>query len=332
MRHSPPLAAAREPAAEREPAADCGRHPGMRRHLSVLAATLLVLLVAACSGSGPTPSPVPTEGPARTPTELKLSLISTFGALWYCDPDFYPIQRQDEIQSAKDRWTEVTADAAAFKAIAAMSKVDPAGALTDPQRLAIYQLWKVTQAIALDPIGNDTFRFDFLARPAQADGTEGIRTAGTIRIDGLVSVEQQAPATQPICPICLARGTLIEAPGGGVPVEDLRIGDSVWTLDNSGRRVVGSVIALGSTVAPVNHQVVHLVLADGRKVTASPGHPLADGRLVGSLRPGDIVDGSTVASAELVRYTGGSTFDVVVLGPTGTYLVDGIPLGTTLRP
>ena len=75
-----------------------------------------------------------------------------------------------------------------------MSQVDPAGALTDPQRLAIYQLWKVTQAIALDPIGNDTFRFDFLARPAQADGTDGIRTAGTIRIDGLVSVEQQAPA------------------------------------------------------------------------------------------------------------------------------------------
>ena len=44
------------------------------------------------------------------------------------------------------------------------------------------------------------------------------------------------------------------------------------------------------------------------------------------------MDGSTVASAELVPYTDGSTFDVVVSGPTGTYLVDGIELWSTLQP
>ena len=312
-----------------EPEALSRRLPTMNRQILVIGA-LLVIVAAAC-GSGGTSSPSPTPGPARSVTELKLALISTYGELWYCDRDFYPIQRQDEIQSAKERWAEVTADAAAFKAIADAAGIDPAGPFTDDQRLTLYRSWKVVQAIALDPIGNDTYRFDYLAMP-KGGGAEGTRTGGTIRADGSIMVEQQAPASEPICPICLARGTLIETPNGGVGVEGLRIGDPVWTRDASGRRIEGTVIALGSTVAPVNHRVVHLILADGRTLTASPGHPLADGRQLGDLRVGDAVDGSVVASADLHAYTGGRTFDLIVSGPTGTYLVDGIPLGSTLRP
>ncbi|MES2209130.1 MAG: Hint domain-containing protein [Chloroflexota bacterium] len=301
----------------------------MNRQILTIGA-LLVIVAAACGSGGPSPSPSPTPGPARSVTELKLALISTYGNLWYCDRDFYPIQRQDEIQSAKERWAEVTADAAAFKAIADAASLDPAGPFTDDQRLTLYRSWKVVQAIALDPIGNDTYRFDYLAQP-KPGGVDGTRTAGTIRTDGSIAVEQQAAATEPICPICLARGTLIETPNGGVAVEDLRIGDPIWTLGASGHRIEGTVIALGSTVAPVNHRVVHLVLADGRTVTASPGHPLADGRRIGDLRVGDSVDGSVVASADLLAYAGRRTFDLVVAGPTGTYLVDGIPLRSTLR-
>ena len=303
-----------------------------RRILLIVAALTLVL--GACGSSStpsPSPSPSPTPGPARSVTELKLALISTYGPLWYCDPDFYPIQRQDELQSAKERWAEVTADGTAFKAIADVAGIDPAGPFTDEQRLTLYRSWKVVQAIALDPIGNDTYRFDYLAQP-KAGGAEGTRTGGTIRADGSITVEQQAPATEPICPICLARGTLIETPNGGVAVEDVRIGDPVWTLDASGRRIEGTVLALGSTEAPVNHRVVHLTLADGRTVTASPGHPLADGRRIGEFRVGDPVDGSVVASAVSIAYDGARTFDLLVSGPTGTYLVDAIALGSTLRP
>ncbi len=305
-------------------------------HRLVWIAGCMLVLASACGGgsqSSPTPAPTPgqTTGPALTAPDLKLALIDTYGPLWYCDPDFYPIQRQDETDSARERWADITADGDAFKALTTRLGLDPAGIFTDAQKLAVYQRWKVLQAIPLDPIGNNTYRFDYLAQP-KTGAAEGTRTGGTITTAGAVTVEQQAAASEPICPICLARGTRIESPDGGRAVEDLRIGDLIWTLDAAGGRIEGTVIALGSTVAPVNHHVVHLVLADGRSVTASPGHPLADDRLIGGLRAGDAVDGSAVVSADLVAYDSAHTYDIVVSGPTGTYLVNGIPMGSTIRP
>lgn len=311
----------------------------MTRRPGHLAALLLVLLaLGACSGGGPpsptpgpTPSPIPTPGPARTLAALKYALIDGFGPLWYCDPDFWPIQRQEELDAARERWAEVVADAEAFGAITTKLGLDPEGDFSDDQKLAVYRAWKVLNAIALDPIGNDTYRFDYLAQP-KAGAAEGTRTAGTITAAGNVTVEQQAAAGEPICPICLSRGTLIETPAGPMPVEGLQIGDPVWTLDEDGRRMPAIVIAVGSTEAPEGHRVVRLVLADGRTVTASPGHPLADGRRLGELRAGDVVAGSIVVAADLVAYDGARTYDIAVSGPTGVYLVDDVALGSTLRP
>jgi hypothetical protein len=312
----------------------------MTKRAPLIASLILAAgALAGCSllGSGGSPAPSGSPGPSPSPgqaqslPELKLAIIDRFGPLWYCDPDFYPIPRGEEIDSARSRWPEVIADAEAFKAITAKLGIDPNGSFTDAQKLSVYQAWKIINAIALDPIGNDTYRFDYLAQP-KGGAAEGTRSGGTITAAGLITIEQQANAGEPNCPICLARGTLIETPSGGVAVERLRIGDAVWTVDAHGARVAGMVIALGSTVAPRDHHVVRLVLADGRTVTASPGHPLADGRSLGALRAGDQLDGSVVVSADLVAYTGGRTFDIVVSGPTGIYLVDGIALGTTLRP
>jgi len=312
----------------------------MHRDARILAGLLLAIVaIAGCSflatpdTGSPSPDPRassnPPPGPVRSVPELKLQLIAAYGPLWYCDPDFYPIQRADEVDSAKARWPEVVADTSALAAIAAKLGVDPAAALGDAQKLAVYQAWKVLRAIALNPIGNDAFRYDYLAQPKAGAG-QGTRTAGTITAAGVITVEQQAAAGAPNCPICLARGTRIDTPSAGIPVEDIRIGDPVWTLDRDGHRVAGTVIALGSMPAPSSHRVVRLVLADGRTVTASPGHPLADGRRLGDIRPGDLVDGSTVRTADLVPYAGGRTYDIVVSGPTGIYLVDGIPLGSTI--
>ena len=304
----------------------------MRRPL--LVAGLLLFLAAACSpgaASPPVSTPGSTPGPALTSSELKLALIDRFGPLWYCDPDFYPIARQDEMDAARERWAEVVADINALKALATRLGLDLAGVFTDEQKLAVYRDWKVLNAIALDPIGNEAYRFDYLAQPS-GGAAEGARTAGTIAASGEIAVEEQMPAMEPICPICLARGTLIDTPDGPVKVEALRIGDPTWTIDRAGRLIAGHVTAVGSTVAPAGHRVVRLVLADGRTAAASSGHPLADGRRLGDLRVGEAVDGSVVVSSDLVVYTGERTYDIAVSGPTGTYLVDGIPLGSTLRP
>lgn len=308
----------------------------MHRHARAIAGLLLsIVMVAGCSflstpdAGSPSPGPSSTPGPALSLPDLKLKLVATYGPLWYCDPDFFPLQRGEEIDSARARWPEVTADRADFVAIVGKLGLDPAGAFGDEQKLAVYQRWKVLQAIALNPIGNDTYRFDYLAQP-KGGAQRGTRTAGTITAAGVLTVEQQAGADAPNCPICLARGSRIDTPAGGVAVETIRVGDLVWTLDRAGRRVTATVIALGSVAAPPNHHVVDLVLADGRTVTASPGHPLADGRRLGDLRPGDVVDGSVVRSTALVPYDGGRTYDIVVSGPTGLYLVDGVPLRSTI--
>src|SRR5437870_543105 len=129
----------------------------------------------------------------------------------------------------------------------------------------------------------------------------------------------------------VARGDRSATPTGDVAVEDLRAGDVVWTQGESGARVAAALVEIGSTPVPATHQVVYLVLSDGRTVDVSPGHPTADGRRVGDLVAGDAYDGAIVASADRVAYSGGATFDILPAGPTGAYWANGVVLGSTLR-
>ena len=303
-------------------------------------AALLITLLAACA-SGPGQTPTPTPGPTIIPGptggatldagQLRLLVIERFGDRWYCDPDEYPVAHGTEQERAIERFDEMVAEGVIYKAIGAKLGINVAGALTDAQKTAIYHLWKVALSIPFDPVGEGRYRFDYTAAPL-GGGAQGIRTMGIVSPDGSIAIEQQAPASEPMCPICLARGTRIDGPAGSIAVQDLRLGDAIWTLDAAGRRVPGTVIALGSTTAPADHHVIRLTLADGRSVTASPGHPLADGREFGSLSLGDEVNGSTVVRLEVVPYSGGETFDLVASGSTGIYLSDGIALGSTLAP
>jgi hypothetical protein len=302
-------------------------HPD-RRLLAAWLVALLALGTAGCGGGTASGSPSPAG--TLSAAELRLSLIDQLGPRWYCDPDEYPVARGNEQERAIERWPELLAEHDLTRAIAARLGIDVDGPVSDADKLAIYQRWKVAASIPLDDIGNGRYRFDYTTQPV-GGATQGTRTAGTIDDHGTITVEQRAAAGQPPCPICLSVGTPIETPAGQVAVDRLRLGDPVWTLDAGGRRIAATVIALGATPAPAGHRVVRLVLDDGRTVSASPGHPLADGRLLGDLRVGDMVDGSRVIAADLVPYMGGETFDIVASGPTGIYLADGIAMGSTLR-
>jgi hypothetical protein len=129
--------------------------------------------------------------------------------------------------------------------------------------------------------------------------------------------------------ICLAADDRIATPTGPLPVAQLRPGMIVWTQDGAGRRIAAQVLRVSHKPAPSGHHVIRVVLSDGRTVEASPGHPTADGRHVGELRPGDLLDGSRVRAVQRVSYIG-DTWDLLPAGPTGAYWADDVLLGSTL--
>jgi hypothetical protein len=299
---------------------------------SAITTALLVAVVGAgcsASGSSPSTSPSPTAGAPLTTAELRYRLIDAFGPLWFCDPDFYPIAVADEAKLAIERFGEIQADTDAFVAILAHLAIPAGRDFSADQKLQIYRAWKQLNGITLEPAGNGSTRFDYLNVPAPG-ASEGRRTTGTIDERGQIAIDVQSPAGEPPCPICLARGTRIATPDGEIAIEDIRVGMRVWSIDEAGNRVATNVVLIGRTRVPASHQMVRIVLDDGRSVRASAGHPLVDGRPIVTLKAGDRLDGATVLSATSEPHDGGSTFDLLPDSPTGAYFADGIPLGSTL--
>ena len=141
----------------------------------------------------------------------------------------------------------------------------------------------------------------------------------------------QLQGYQRTCPICLAKDTLIDTPLGAVAVQEMRVGDAVWTKSASGARVVAFVTKVSKTLAPPMHTMVKLVLEDGRALLVSPGHPTAHGHTAGDLVEGNVYDGARVVTASRVAYAEGYTYDLLPAGATGFYWANGILLGSTLR-
>jgi hypothetical protein len=273
-------------------------------------------------------APAPTGG-ALARADLDYRLVDALGLLWFCDPDQHPVARDDEEALAEDRFDEIRRDGNTFAAIVDRLALEGSSFDSD-DKLAIYREWKMLQAISLEPAGADGFAFDYLARPAEG-GTTGTRSTGTISTDGELQVDHAEKAPAPACPICLARGTMIETPAGAVAVEDLRLGQQVWSFDAAGRRIHVPILRLGSMAAPEDHRVIRLRLDDGRQVTASPSHPLADGRRLGDVGVGDGVDAAIATSITVLPYGGERTYDLLPAGPTGLYLAGGIPMASTLH-
>ena len=82
---------------------------------------------------------------------------------------------------------------------------------------------------------------------------------------------------------------------------------------------------------PSTHQMVHVILNDGREVFASPGHPIGDGRTFNDLSVGESLNGSGIITAEKVSYNKNYTYDILPSGATGFYWANGILIGSTLK-
>jgi hypothetical protein len=331
----------------------------------MLAFTILVLLLTACASEAPgtapgegiatpivitavmstvvaeTPGPPPTEGPSETPlpataiptlptsslspTELKYKVLDQYPNFFFCDPDFYPVARDNELALAKERFASLQANQEEFEAILARTNISGTPVFTDQQKLTIYREHKKLSAISFQLV-DDVYQFQI---QTGEEGRQGSFISGTIDGSGAIEVQKQE-ASFPSCPICLAQGTLIDTPRGAVAVEDLQLGDLVWTLNAAGERVPGKILQLGNVSVPATHQVVHLILSDGREIWASPGHPTADGQTLSDAQLNDWIDGARVILLERLPYGGSKTYDLLPSGETGLYWANGILLGSTL--
>ncbi|MBM2831218.1 MAG: Hint 2 protein [Dehalococcoidia bacterium] len=284
---------------------------------------ILMALLLALSGCGAPPSTTPPV--IYSAPELKYRLISNFGDLFYVDRDFYPVAREgQEEKSALEQFPGIRADAAEFSAILEHLALPSKADYTNEEKLLIYREHKkLALGVEMTTSGD---AYHFILRVGEGQGQ---RIEGTITPSGKITVLKKEPSSNTY-PICLARGTLIDTPDGPVPVEQLRQGMAVWTVNEMGERTAAVVARTVATPVPPSFQVVRVRLNDSRTVTASWGHPTAEGRALGDYHAGDTLDGALVAAVEQVTYEGGATYDLLPSGMTGLYWANGILLKSTL--
>jgi hypothetical protein len=270
-------------------------------------------------------TPIPTLPSGLSVTELKYRILREFPDFFFCDPDYYPIAREDESVLAEERFPEIQANAEEFEAILAHNGLSGSTSFTSEQKVLIYREHKKLNAIFFELTG-DKYRFQI---QVGSEGQQGTVITATIDSNGSIDILQRDPSF-PSCPICLAVGTLIDTPRGPVRVENLKVGDPVWTVNEAGERVSAILSKTGNVQVPVNHIVIHVILEDGRELWASPGHPTADGRRLGDLQVGDVLDGARITEFEHIHYTSSYTFDIRPSGDTGFYWANGILIGSTL--
>ncbi len=292
----------------------------MRLKLAVCVALVAVACGSAAGGGGPVGSPLTID-------QLKFKVIDAVGAPVFCDPDFYPIARAGGEQASADTYyPQIKANAELYAAIVEHEHL-PSGELDETQKLTLYRAFKELRALVLTQSG-DSYTFSIRRKPAPSNSVELV--AGSVRVDGVVTVTSRTPSAMPPCPICLAADTLIATPSGDVRVTDIRKGMIVWTAGGDGSRTAAPVVEVGSMAVPAGHMMVHVRLADGRELLASPGHRTGDGRPLGSLAGGDMLDGSKITLWELLPYSGERTYDLLPAGKAGTYWANGIQLSSTL--
>lgn len=291
----------------------------MKKYIALVGTVLLITGIAVGCKAGSTTPPVEYSLP-----ELKYLLLASFDDVFWCDPDYYPVGRPgQEEKNALEQFPAVSADEAEFSAIRQHLSIPNKTDYTDEEKLLIYREHKkLTYQVEMTPSG-DIYQFTLRVKEG-----EGERIEGTVTLSGEVKVLKREQSFN-TCPICLAGGTLIDAPNGSVPVERLHAGMVVWTIDGAGNRVRGVLLKTVTTPVSSSFQVVKVTLSDGRTVAASPSHSTAEERALGNYRVGDTLDGATVIAVRRVPY-GGVTYDVLPSSGTGLYWANGIRLKSTL--
>lgn len=273
--------------------------------------------------STPTPTPEPTV--QLTPTELKYRLENELGKAIFCGP---PVGYSNYVNELIAQFPSVMENDEEFSIILKHVSIDNDGEWVDEEKLAVVREHNRMSVITLAKTNDDGYSFKLQSRPLPDKG-EFIHE-GSITPNGQINVTKKEAYIYG-CPICLASNTLIDTPTGLVLIKDLQISMPIWTMNKAGSRVPGVVTKTSRVPVPSTHQMVHLVLDDGREVFVSPGHPTTDGRVVRDLAVNDLYDNTRVLTATLVPYNNAATYDILPSGETGFYWASGILLDSTLH-
>ncbi len=222
----------------------------MKRLFSV--AAVVVALLSSCSAQSVTTT-VPVS---YSQYQLEYRLISNFDNIFWNDPDFYPIAREGQEQaSALQQFIGIRGNDVAFSAILEHLGLDRKDSYTSEEKLLVYRQHKLlTLAIQMTPLSGGMYRFVLRVGEGQ-----GERVEGTITVAGKITVEKREPSFN-THPICLAKGTLIDTPLGELPVEAIRAGMTVWTLEPGGKRLAAPVLKTTATLVPASFRVVFIAL------------------------------------------------------------------------
>ena len=126
-------------------------------------------------------------------------------------------------------------------------------------------------------------------------------------------------------PICCSPDTKIRTNAGERRISDIKVGDIVLT--DSEKPVKVKRI---SQVKVINHKILKITLNDGTILEISPGHPTADGRTLGDLKNGELLNGQIVIKTKLIPYAYEYTYDILPDSKTGHYYANGVLIGSTL--
>jgi hypothetical protein len=296
----------------------------MNRMISVMKWMLLLTAVLGILLGGCKSQSTTTTAVVKSAYQLEYRLFSNFPNLFWCDPDSYPVAR-DEQPQAIALFTTIRADQAEFSAILEFLRLTNKTDYTDGDKLLIYKEHKKLNYAAQLTAADGAYNFNL-----RVDRGQGERIEGIIKTSGEVQITKREVSVN-TCPICLAVGTLIDTPEGGIPVEQLAKGMLVYSLDTAGNRIVTEILDTSATPVPVFFKIIKVELNDGRTLTASPEHPTAGGIAVVEYKAGDELDGAQIISSNFITYESSRTYDILPSGTTGLYWANGILLKSTLK-
>jgi len=130
---------------------------------------------------------------------------------------------------------------------------------------------------------------------------------------------------------CCPKGAMVRTPNGPVPIENIRKGDEVSSLNDQLQRVVVRVAEVVVRGVPSGHRLSSITFDDGSRLRVSPTHPMADGLLASELTEGTVYRGKLVAEYKTIPYLDRCTYDILPDTPSGLYWLDGILVGSTLN-